>query len=95
MISRAASSLLAKTSLKRVSVCELGPRRIQIGTIVPEIRTSTRRPRRKHRDLRPLWENGAAGLEVNCRSGYNSLLISGLSYKTAFSNELLTSIFPL
>ena len=31
----------------------------------------------------------------NRRSFYNSLLISGLSYKTAFSNELLTSIFPL
>ncbi len=28
-------------------------------------------------------------------SFYNSRLISGLSYKTAFSNELLTSIFPL
>ena len=26
---------------------------------------------------------------------HGSLLISGLSYKTAFSNELLTSIFPL
>jgi hypothetical protein len=26
---------------------------------------------------------------------YGSRLISGLSYKTAFSNELLTSIFPL
>jgi hypothetical protein len=26
---------------------------------------------------------------------YGSLLISGLSYKTAVSNELLTSIFPL
>jgi hypothetical protein len=28
-------------------------------------------------------------------SAYGSRLISGLSYKTAFSNELLTSIFPL
>jgi hypothetical protein len=28
-------------------------------------------------------------------SSHGSLLISGLSYKTAFSNELLTSIFPL
>ena len=26
---------------------------------------------------------------------HGSLLISGLSYKTAFSNELLTSILPL
>jgi hypothetical protein len=26
---------------------------------------------------------------------YNSRVISGLSYKTAFSNELWTSIFPL
>jgi hypothetical protein len=26
---------------------------------------------------------------------YNSRSISGLSYKTAFSSELLTSIFPL
>jgi hypothetical protein len=26
---------------------------------------------------------------------HDSLLISGLSYKIAFSNELLTSIFPL
>lgn len=26
---------------------------------------------------------------------HSPLLISGLSYKTAFSNELLTSIFPL
>ena len=28
-------------------------------------------------------------------SAHGSRLISGLSYKTAFSNELLTSIFPL
>ena len=28
-------------------------------------------------------------------SSHGSRLISGLSYKTAFSNELLTSIFPL
>jgi uncharacterized membrane protein YeaQ/YmgE (transglycosylase-associated protein family) len=28
-------------------------------------------------------------------SAYGSRVISGLSYKTAFSNELLTSIFPL
>jgi hypothetical protein len=29
------------------------------------------------------------------KSFQESCLISGLSYKTAFSNELLTSIFPL
>jgi hypothetical protein len=28
-------------------------------------------------------------------SSHGSRVISGLSYKTAFSNELLTSIFPL
>ena len=28
-------------------------------------------------------------------SAHGSRVISGLSYKTAFSNELLTSIFPL
>ena len=28
-------------------------------------------------------------------SAHGSRLISGLSYKTAFNNELLTSIFPL
>ena len=35
---------------------------------------------------------------INDRDGisaHGSRVISGLSYKTAFSNELLTSIFPL
>jgi hypothetical protein len=41
--------------------------------------------------------NGETG-EACARPGHShhgSLLISGLSYKTAFSNERLTSIFPL
>jgi hypothetical protein len=35
------------------------------------------------------------GVRVSRIPHHGSLLISGLSYKTAFSNELLTSIFPL
>lgn len=49
------------------------------------------RPRRAR-----VWvRNKVATNERDEISSHASRLISGLSYKTAFSNELLTSIFPL
>jgi hypothetical protein len=47
------------------------------------------RPRRRQESI-----NGV-GVRVSGIPHHGSRLISGLSYKTAFSNELLTSIFPL
>jgi hypothetical protein len=43
------------------------------------------------------WLRGETGegLHASWNPRYGSSLISGLSYKTAFSNELWTSIFPL
>ena len=52
---------------------------------------SLRRPRRSEGWFR----NKVAINDRDEISAHGSRLISGLSYKTALSNELLTSIFPL
>jgi hypothetical protein len=49
----------------------------------------------RHAPAPGLVRNNVAINDRHKISAHGSRLISGLSYKTAFSNELLTSIFPL
>jgi hypothetical protein len=88
-------SILLTFRKKLCVICELGPAGF-LRTVAPEYGQAPS-DLQGHIVLSDrFWENSAlVWAEVNCRSGYNSLLISGLSYKTAFNNELLTSIFPL